>query len=95
MACCADESRCPMHGGSRATGLTQEDADDCCAWSEQQQSSSTHETAAVPVSSAVLGRGVVVPVATPRLVLTDDWRTACSDLSPPLDRPILLSTFLI
>ena len=100
MACCEDEALCPMHakqsnGSGTARAVTQEEADDCCAWSEQQQPSGTHETVAVPVSSAVLGSGVAVPAAVPRLMLTDDWRTASPDPSPPLDRSVLHSTFLI
>lgn len=100
MTCCSDGQRCPMHPGEpRGSGsrrvITQSEADTCCAWSEQQQSSGTHEAIALPVSSEVLGRGVVVPAAVPRLVLTDDWRTASPDPSPPDDKPVVLSTFLI
>ena len=79
--------------GTTAT-LTQTQADTCCASSEQKQSGQSNEAFAAPVSSAVLGAGIVVPPTPPRIVLTDDWRTSPSP-SSPVPKHVLLSVFLI
>ena len=88
-----------MHkGGSDESSsqrvVTQAQADACCAASERDQSHSTNPTA-VAVSAAVLGSGVVLPITTPPLVLTDGWRTDTPVPSPPIPRHVLLSVFLI
>ena len=100
MACCNDGQPCPMHtghsDGSTATlTVTQAQADSCCASSEQEQSGQATQAVAVPVSSAVLGLGIIVPPAPPRLVLTDAWRTGAPVPSPPVPKHVLLSVFLI
>lgn len=99
MACCDDGQPCPMHerrsdGSSEAQTVTQAQADSCCALSEQEQSPQSPQALASPVSSAVLGPGIVVPVAPPRLVLTDAWRTGPPVL-PPVSKHVLLSVFLV
>lgn len=100
MACCTGDHPCPMHQGrgdesSMTVTLTQAQADTCCASSEQKQSGQSNEAFAAPVSSAVLGAGIVVPPTPPRLVLTDDWRTSIPSRSPPVPKHVLLSVFLI
>lgn len=100
MACCNDGQPCPMHKGHSdgSTGtqtVTQAQADSCCALSEQEQSGQSNQAFAAPVSSAVLGPGIVVPPAPPRLVLTDAWRTASPVPSPPVSKHVLLSVFLL
>lgn len=100
MACCNDGQPCPMHKGpssdSTATpDVTQAEADSCCASSEQEQSGQDTQAFAVPVSSAVLGLGIVVAPAPPRLVLTDAWRSGVPSPSPPVSRHVLLSVFLL
>lgn len=100
MACCNDGQPCPMHkrasDGSTATQtVTQADADSCCASSEQKQSGQAPQAFAVPVSSAVLGLGIVVPPAPPRLVLTDAWRTGVPIPSPLVQKHVLFSVFLV
>ena len=100
MACCSDGQPCPMHkghsDGSAATQtVTQAQADSCCASSEQEHSSQSAPAFAAPVSSAVLGPGIVVPPAPPRLVLTDAWRPGAPVPSPPVSRHVLLSVFLL
>jgi hypothetical protein len=100
MACCNDGQPCPMHerrsdGSSEAQTVTQAQADSCCALSEQEQSGQSPKAFAAPVTSAVLGPGIVVPLAPPRLVLTDAWRTGPPVLSPPVSKHVLLSVFLV
>ena len=100
MDCCTGDHPCPMHqaesGRSGATRVvTQAQADSCCALSEQEQSGQSTQAVAVPVPVADLGPGIVVPPATPRLVLTDSWRTSAPVPSPPLHRHVLLSVFLL
>ena len=100
MACCNDGEPCPMHTGashgSTATQtITQAEADRCCAASEQEQAGQTTQAFVVPVSSAVLALGIVVPSAPPRLVLTDAWRSRVPLRPPPLPRHALLSVFLL
>ncbi len=100
MACCNDGQPCPMHAGasdgSPATQtVTQADADRCCASSEQEQSGQATQSFAVPVSSTVLGLGIVVPPAPPRLVLTDAWRTGVPIPPRPVPKHVLLSVFLL
>jgi len=99
MACCEDEQSCPMHRGHPdASGLqptlTQAQADSCCAASEQEQSGRSQQISA-PSITGLSGPGVMVPPAPPRLVLTDAWRAAVPDSSPPLRKHILLAVFLI
>jgi hypothetical protein len=99
MACCAGED-CPMHKGrsddsSSERVLTQEQADACCAASERQQSDSTNPPVIAAISAAVLGSGIILPMSTPPLVLTDGWRTDTPVPSPPISRHVLLSVFLI
>ena len=98
MDCCEDGS-CPMHKGEEHTfgagiSITQQDADACCASATTQGSTSTSPSAPM-VTAAVLGPGIVVPPATPTLVLSSDWRilSPVPRASPPTH--VLLSTFLI
>lgn len=100
MACCNDEQPCPMHegqpkGSSATQTVTQAQADSCCALSEQEQSGQSNQAFAAPVCGAVLGPGIIVPPALPRLVLTDAWRTGAPVPSPPVSRHVLLSVFLL
>jgi hypothetical protein len=81
--------------GMATTPPSQDQADARCAFSEQRHSGQASEPFGAPVSSAVLGTGLVVPPAPPRLVLTDDWRTSIPSPSPPVQKHVLLSVFLI
>lgn len=100
MDCCTGDHPCPMHqtesdrsGATRV--VTQAQADSCCALSEQEQSGQSTQIIAAPTPAADLGAGIVVPPATPRLVLTDSWRTSAPVPSPLLHRHVLLSVFLL
>jgi hypothetical protein len=101
MACCSDEGgACPMHkgdphGSGSAHVLTQAQADDCCASSERDNSSQSSPTFVAAISSAVLGTGIVLPVAVPALVLTDGWRTAAPTPIGHVPKHVLLTVFLV
>ena len=84
MACCSEGGDCPMHMGdghhSEGANLpTQAQADSCCASSEGDTRINQAPPFVVVISGAVLGPGVVVPVTSPALVLSDAWRTSCTD----------------
>ena len=100
MACCSEGGACSMHkgeSGSSATErvLTQAQADNCCASSERENSSPSSPTFAPGLSSAVLGHGIVIPVAVPALVLSDGWRPAAPTRAGPVPKHVLLSVFLV
>jgi hypothetical protein len=83
------------HHSEGANLLTQAQADSCCASSERGHSNPSSPTAVVAVSSAVLGPGVVVPVTSPALVLSDAWRAVSPVPIAPVPKHILLSVFLV
>jgi hypothetical protein len=100
MACCAESAECPMHSGeshasSSGRGLTQAEADACCAASERKHSSPSTPTFVPAISVAILGPGTVQPASVPTLVLSDDWRTHAPIPTPPVPRHVLLSVFLV
>ena len=100
MACCAEGGSCPMHReeshhSSSGHGVTQGEADGCCAASEPEHSSPATSTFVAAASFAMLGPSVALPVSVPALVLSDDWRTAFPLPRTPVPRHVLLSVFLI
>jgi hypothetical protein len=99
MACCADESTCPMHKGdsyhSSSHGVTQAQADSCCASSERENSDQSNPSFATVITSAVLGVGVVLPANVPSLVLSDAWRTSAPIPIAPVPKHVFLSVFLV
>lgn len=100
MDCCTGDHPCPMHrtesdGAGATRVVTQAQADSCCAFSEQEQSGQSAQVVAAATPAVERGSGIVVPPATPRLVLTDSWRTSAPMPSPPLHRHVLLSVFLL
>jgi hypothetical protein len=101
MACCEDEDNCPMHQGSGSQNagiarvISQAQADACCASSERQQSSQSTPSFVTVISTAVLGFGVVVPMPTPALVLSDGGRAVAPIPIGPVPRHVLLSVFLV
>jgi hypothetical protein len=89
-----------MHkGDSDGSGpdrvLTQAQADSCCASSERENSDQPIPTSIAPVSSAVLGAGVVLPASVPALVLSDGWRTVTPIPTTPVPKYILFSVFVV
>ena len=100
MACCVDGGSCPMHKGASHGhgvnhGLTQTEADACCAASERENSSQSTPTFVAAISVAVLGPGIALPASVPALVLSDEWRTLLPIPTTPVPRHILLSVFLV
>src|SRR4051812_41807440 len=66
MACCSEAQACPMHPGDSHGleahhGLTQDEADACCASSEPQPSSPSPAVSSGAIAFLDLGTGVVVP----------------------------------
>ena len=100
MACCAEGDTCPMHkgdshGSGAEHGLTQAQADGCCASAEREHSSQASPTIVAALTSAVLGTGIVLPARVPGLVLSDGWRTAVPVPTVPVRKHVLLSVFLV
>jgi hypothetical protein len=100
MACCADESECPMHKGDSQSSpshrvVTQAQADSCCAAAEGQNSNQSSPSCVTAITVAVLGVGVVLPAHAPALVVSNAWRTSVP--IPIAQRPkhVLLSVFLV
>ena len=86
------------HDSDPGTGkiLTQVEADSCCLSSEQANSTSPSAlTVVAPISVAVLGPGIVLPMSVPSLVLSDDWRTFAPLPTTPVPKHVLLSDFLL
>lgn len=98
--CCASGTACPMKhsGGGDADGgqgLSQSEADACCAAAEPGGSTQSGPTLASTISPAVLGAGAVMPLLRP--VEHRSW-TRSGDPPPsaiPDDRYLLLTVFLI
>ena len=100
MACCADGVECPMHeddshrSGSER-GITQAQADSCCAAAEGQKSNASNPSFVTAITAAVLGVGVVLPANVPALVLSDAWRTSAPIPVAPVPKHVLFSVFLV
>ena len=98
MACCAD-GECQMDEGDShrpgSGGLTQAQADRCCASSERENSNQSSPAFVAAITAAVLGVGTVLPANVPALVLTDAWRTSAPLPVAPVPRHLLLSVFLV
>jgi hypothetical protein len=101
MACCAGGGdACPMHkskshGSAGKHAISQTQADACCAATEQQHSNQSAQAHTSVMSSAVLGAGVIVPVAIPALMTRDGWRTGVPNPAAPIPKHVLLSVFLV
>jgi hypothetical protein len=100
MACCAEDGACPMHKGESQGrgshhGLSQVDADNCCASSERENSSPSTPTFVAAIPLAVLGPATVLPISVPPLVLSDDWRTVLPTPTTLVPKHVLLSVFIV
>jgi hypothetical protein len=99
MACCEDESTCPMHrsdahGPAPKLQLTQAQADTCCAGSGQ------NETTTTPAGFASSGVVALVPttsplVETPTLPALEGWRAFVPLRVSAVPKHLLLSVFLV
>ena len=99
MACCQDESTCPLHesakhGSAPHHQLTQAQADTCCAASERNDSATTrpayHGLSAFAPSPATVS--VVELPAVPSL---REWRALLPSRASPVPRHLLLSVLLV
>jgi hypothetical protein len=99
LACCQDESTCPMHESDShhsavKHSVTQTQADDCCAGSERSDSATTTSTFAL--SAVVTFTAAILPVVadsnTPAL---QDWRAFVRLPVPPIPRHLRLSVLLV
>ena len=99
MACCQDETTCPMHkseshGSASKHHISQAQADTCCAGSERNDSATTRTA---PVSSAIVALALAtvpltVPTALPAL---QGWRALVPLRVSPVPKHLLLSVFLV
>ncbi len=99
MACCQDETTCPMHksdahGSAPQHQLTQAEADTCCAGSEPNESATTRP---VVVSSGIvaLGPAIVPLVVIPTAPALEGWRALVPLRASPVPKHLLLSVFLV
>jgi hypothetical protein len=100
MACCVENTACPMHDSdSHAShsrhGVTQAQADACCATSEQRQSSQSSPTLTVTLSFAALRTATPLSVVLPAPVLRDAWRMAVPISTATVPKHVLHSVFLV
>lgn len=99
MACCQDESTCPMH---KSTGhdsaahhhLTQAQADSCCAGSEQNESATTG-SAFVASGVVALAPATVPLVVMPTVAALEKWRALVPLRPSTVPKHLLLSVFLV
>ena len=99
MACCQDESACPMHksdghGPGHRHQLTQAQADRCCAGSEQNQSATTRP-ALVSLGVAALAPATVPLVIIPIVPALEDWRALVPLRASTVPKHLLLSVLLV
>jgi hypothetical protein len=83
------------HGSGSGRVITQLQADNCCASSEQEISSQSNPTFVAAITSAVLGTAIVLPASVPALLLSDGWRMAAPIPTGPISKYVLLCVFLV
>ena len=99
MACCEDETNCPMHaakqhGRTTPSRASQLDADTCCAASERDTSTPSTSSYAVAVTLAVLASPI--PAIGPDVAVFRENPNARSSVDvSPVPTHLLLSVFLI
>ena len=97
MACCADESNCPMHagdgaGGAAARTITQAEADSCCAAAEREPLSVTPPFVLQPIAAA---SWVVSLDPAPVAPIDDLWRTFVPLRATLTPRHLLLAVLIV
>ena len=75
-------------------GMTQAQADGCCAASERN-SNQSNPPFVVVISSAVLGPASSLPATAPRFVLNNAWRRVAPVPLASIPKHVLLSVFLV
>jgi type IV pilus biogenesis protein CpaD/CtpE len=98
MSCCSDDADCPMHKSDRSAsdshrGMSQAQADSCCASSERNSSSQSTQTFTLTIPSGSISESVVLPATVSAAVAREWWRVPLSKSSIP--KHVLLSVFLV
>ena len=99
MACCMDDTDCPMHKSeshhhASHHQVTQTQADSCCAGSERNDSATTR--AAFASSGIVALVPVSIPlVVTPSVPALQEWRAFYPLPVSTVPKHLLLSVFLV
>ena len=99
MACCQDEANCPMHATGRRgptlrVGVSQFDADRCCASAERGTSTPSTASFVTNAASAVLANPI--PAIGPQVVVFRESASARTSIDVrPAPTHLLLSVFLI
>jgi len=83
------------HGSGAHRGVTQAQADICCASSERDSSSPSTPTSVTAIAHVDLGSAIVMPVVAPAVVSNDEWRTSQPIPATPVPRHLLLSVILV
>ena len=99
MACCQDESTCPMHksaghGSPAHHQVTQTQADNCCAGSEQSESATTRQ-ALVSSGVVALAPATMTLVVMPTVAALEEWRALVPLRVSTVPKHLLLSVFLV
>lgn len=99
MACCLDETACPMHAADShdpgaAHEVSQLEADSCCLVSDRDDSAPPARAVVFPVALN-LALGPVPTVVLPSRAALDLWRAQVPIPRTAVPRHILLSVFLI
>jgi hypothetical protein len=99
MACCANETECPMHpagpGGAQSPrSVTQSQADACCSLSEHSSSTpsaSSHDSLYTLIAQSTLSTVPLLDTAP----VNHTWHAVTAISAVPVPRHLLLSVFLI
>jgi hypothetical protein len=100
MACCSDRPACPMSVSDSDDshshhGVTQEQADTCCAVSEGGTSSQSNPSFVVATNIAVVRTAHASPHVVPDLVLRNVWRLAAQVSPASVPKHVLHSVFIV
>ena len=76
-------------------GLTQAQADSCCASSERDNSDQSVPTFVAMISAPVHGAAILLTPSVPALLLRERWRVVAPVPTGPVPKHLLLSVFLV
>ena len=99
MACCMDDTNCPMHKSeshhhASQHQVTQTQADSCCAGSERNDSA-TSQTTFVSSGAVALVVAIVPVVVAPIVPALQEWRALVPLPVSPVPKHLLLSVLLV
>ncbi len=78
----------------RDSGISQLEADNCCALSEERSSESS-PISIVMIAGPILGQAIELPAQSPSVLSWDSWRRIPFDRTNPIPKYVLLSVFLV